>query len=124
MSGYWVIAATGTLTLHEYNMDATMEDYPLALKMMFNYDIQSNAMAILKAMYKETVPAKRRNATEVDSWEKSLIERTAFLPPHPNVVEMYGVFCDQIPDLHMSSSLYPMALPPRINPHGYGRNIC
>ncbi|KXJ69593.1 hypothetical protein RP20_CCG026496 [Aedes albopictus] len=59
-------------TLHEYNMDATMEDYPLALKMMFNYDIQSNAMAILKAMYKETVPAKRRNATEVDSWEKSL----------------------------------------------------
>ncbi|XP_029719040.2 serine/threonine-protein kinase Pink1, mitochondrial [Aedes albopictus] len=110
-------------TLHEYNMDATMEDYPLALKMMFNYDIQSNAMAILKAMYKETVPAKRRNATEVDSWEKSLIERTAFLPPHPNVVEMYGVFCDQIPDLHMSSSLYPMALPPRINPHGYGRNM-
>uniref|UniRef100_A0A0N8ES94 non-specific serine/threonine protein kinase n=1 Tax=Aedes aegypti TaxID=7159 RepID=A0A0N8ES94_AEDAE len=110
-------------TLHEYNMDATMEEYPLALKMMFNYDIQSNAMAILKAMYKETVPAKRRNATEVDSWEKSLIERTAFLPPHPNVVEMYGVFCDQIPDLHMSSSLYPMALPPRINPHGYGRNM-
>lgn len=52
-------------------MDATMEEYPLALKMMFNYDIQSNAMAILKAMYKETVPAKRRNATEVDSWEKS-----------------------------------------------------
>lgn len=52
-----------------------------------------------------------------------LIERTAFLPPHPNVVEMYGVFCDQIPDLHMSSSLYPMALPPRINPHGYGRNM-
>lgn len=110
-------------TLHEYNMDATMEDYPLALKMMFNYDIQSNAMAILKAMYKETVPAKRRSSAEAESWEKSLIERTAFLPPHPNVVEMYGVFCDQVPDLHMSSSLYPMALPQRLNPHGYGRNM-
>lgn len=110
-------------TLHDYNMDATMEEYPLALKMLFNYDIQSNAMAILKAMYKETVPAKRRNPAETENWEKSLMERTAFLPPHPNVVEMYGVFCDQIPDLHMSSSLYPMALPPRINPHGYGRNM-
>lgn len=32
--------------------------FPLALKMMFNYDIQSSAMAILKAMYRETVPAR------------------------------------------------------------------
>ncbi|XP_065079137.1 serine/threonine-protein kinase Pink1, mitochondrial [Ochlerotatus camptorhynchus] len=110
-------------TLHEYNMDATMEQYPLALKMMFNYDIQSNAMAILKAMYKETVPAKRRNSVEAENWEKSIIEQTVFLAPHPNIVEMYGVFCDQIPDLHMSSSLYPMALPQRLNPHGYGRNM-
>lgn len=31
--------------------------YPFALKMMFNYDIQSNSMAILRAMYRETVPA-------------------------------------------------------------------
>lgn len=33
-------------------------NYPFAVKMMFNYDIQSNAMAILKAMYRETVPAR------------------------------------------------------------------
>lgn len=32
--------------------------FPFALKMMFNYDIQSNAMAILNAMYRETVPAR------------------------------------------------------------------
>lgn len=50
-----------------------MEKYPLALKMMFNYDIQSNAMAILKAMYKETVPAIRRNPVETESWEKSYV---------------------------------------------------
>uniref|UniRef100_A0A1Q3FJB2 non-specific serine/threonine protein kinase n=1 Tax=Culex tarsalis TaxID=7177 RepID=A0A1Q3FJB2_CULTA len=110
-------------TLHQYNAEASIEQYPLALKMMFNYDIQSNAMAILKAMYKETVPAKRRNYSEMDAWEKVLMERTAFLPPHPSIVEMYGVFCDQIPDLHMSTSLYPMALPPRLNPQGYGRNM-
>lgn len=109
--------------LHQYNAEASIEQYPLALKMMFNYDIQSNAMAILKAMYKETVPAKRRNYDEMDAWEKGLMERTAFLPPHPSIVDMYGVFCDQIPDLHMSTSLYPMALPPRLNPQGYGRNM-
>lgn len=109
--------------LHQYNAEASIEQYPLALKMMFNYDIQSNAMAILKAMYKETVPAKRRNYSEMDTWEKILMERTAFLPPHPSIVEMYGVFCDQVPDLHMSTSLYPMALPPRLNPQGYGRNM-
>lgn len=109
--------------LHQCNVEASIEQYPLALKMMFNYDIQSNAMAILKAMYKETVPAKRRNYAEMDAWEKALMERTAFLPPHPSIVEMYGVFCDQVPDLHMSTSLYPMALPPRLNPQGYGRNM-
>ncbi|XP_035780171.1 serine/threonine-protein kinase PINK1, mitochondrial-like [Anopheles albimanus] len=96
-------------------------EYPLALKMMFNYDIQSNAMAIIKAMYRETVPAKRR--TVDTAWEQSLVEKTNFLPPHPNVVEMYGVFCDQVPDLSMSATLYPMALPQRLNPEGYGRNM-
>uniref|UniRef100_A0A182XWS3 non-specific serine/threonine protein kinase n=1 Tax=Anopheles stephensi TaxID=30069 RepID=A0A182XWS3_ANOST len=101
----------------DYNID----EYPLALKMMFNYDIQSNAMAILKAMYRETVPAKRR--TIESAWEKSLMEKTNFLPPHPNIVEMYGVFCDQVPDLSMSATLYPMALPQRLNPQGYGRNM-
>ncbi|XP_058119553.1 serine/threonine-protein kinase Pink1, mitochondrial [Anopheles ziemanni] len=99
----------------------SVDEYPLALKMMFNYDIQSNAMAILKAMYRETVPAKRR--TVESSWEKSLMEKTNFLPPHPNIVEMYGVFCDQVPDLSMSTTLYPMALPQRLNPEGFGRNM-
>lgn len=36
---------------------------------------------------------------------------------------MYGVFCDQIPNLPLSDTLYPMALPTRINPNGYGRNM-
>jgi PTEN induced putative kinase 1 len=36
---------------------------------------------------------------------------------------MFGVFCDQIPNLQLSTTLYPMALPARLNPHGYGRNM-
>lgn len=101
-----------------------IETYPLALKMMFNYDIQSNAMAILRAMYKETIPAinKYCNA-DADGWEKQLMEQTVQLPPHPNIVLMVGVFCAQVPNLMQSSSLYPMALPQRLNPQGYGRNM-
>lgn len=109
---------------HQHPQHTDMEKYPLALKMMFNYDIQSNAMAILHAMYKETIPAinKYCNA-DADGWEKQLAEQTIQLPPHPNIVLMVGVFCAQIPNLMQSSSLYPMALPPRINPQGYGRNM-
>ena len=50
--------------------ESNIEHYPFALKMMFNYDIQSNAMAILRAMHKETVPARRRHNVDADNWEK------------------------------------------------------
>lgn len=50
--------------------DSNIEHYPFALKMMFNYDIQSNAMAILRAMHKETVPARRRQNADAENWEK------------------------------------------------------
>ena len=33
-------------------------DYPLAVKMMFNYNVESQADRILSAMAKETVPAQ------------------------------------------------------------------
>lgn len=47
-----------------------IKKFPLALKMMFNYDIQSSAMAILNAMYKETVPARiYYSNTGVTEWE-------------------------------------------------------
>lgn len=103
---------------------ADIENYPLALKMMFNYDIQSNAMAILRAMYKETIPAVNKYCnSDAEGWEKQLMEQTVQLPPHPNIVLMVGVFCAQVPNLMQSSSLYPMALPQRLNPQGYGRNM-
>lgn len=51
--------------------EADIQRYPLAVKMMFNYDIQSNAMAILRAMYKETIPARNKHINgEADTWEK------------------------------------------------------
>ncbi|XP_054730711.1 serine/threonine-protein kinase Pink1, mitochondrial [Anastrepha obliqua] len=103
---------------------ASINRYPLALKMMFNYDIQSNALSILRAMYKETVPARARRMNDsAGEWEVLLQNQTLSLPPHPNIVCMFGFFCDEVrnfPDGHL---LYPIAQPQRINPHGYGRNM-
>jgi hypothetical protein len=48
-----------------------LSNFPLAVKMMFNYDAESNATSILRAMYRETVPAKYHFINEeLSSWEK------------------------------------------------------
>lgn len=49
--------------------DSTEDGWPLAVKMMFNYDIESNAFAILKGMVREIVPARHvdlKNYFELD----------------------------------------------------------
>lgn len=104
--------------------DSSILQYPWALKMMFNYDIQSNAMSILKAMYKETIPARSRANSNIENWEKAMMEQTILLPAHPNIVHMPTFFCDQIPNLQHGIDRYPNALPARLNPTtGYGRNM-
>lgn len=106
------------------NQNENIEQYPLALKMMFNYDVQSNAMSILRAMYKETIPIIHKYENlGTDSWERALRDQTTNLPSHPNIVTMIGAFCALVPNLAQSTSLYPMALPSRLNPSGYGRNM-
>jgi len=90
-------------------------DYPLAMKMMFNFHAESNAQAILKSMQKETIVAQN----VVDLPKSSDVKIT----PHPNIVKMYTAFSDYIPELSESMELYPHALPPRINPQGFGRNM-
>lgn len=97
------------------------EVYPFALKMMFNYDIQSNSMEILKVMYRETVPA--RIFKHENDWEMEFNNRSKFLPPHPNVVNIYSAFTDQIREFEECKNLYPAALPRRIHEDGEGRNM-
>lgn len=98
--------------------------FPLAIKMMFNYDAESNASAILRAMYRETVPARKHYGNdELAIWEQRLAVNTMTLPSHPNIVVMYYVFADRIPMLPGSWGMYPDALPTRINPNGSGRNM-
>lgn len=83
----------------------------LAVKMMFNYDADSNAAAIWNSMNRECVPARI-----------NLVGRGATLPPHPNIVRMPVAFVDATAVLPGAHRLYPEALPPRLYRRGYGRN--
>ncbi|XP_034237683.1 serine/threonine-protein kinase PINK1, mitochondrial [Thrips palmi] len=99
-------------------------NFPLAIKMMFNYDAESNSMSILRAMHRETVPAMTYSSKEeIMSWEGGLRQRCRTLPPHPNIVRVYNAFTDSVQALPGSLSLYPDALPARLNPNGFGRNM-
>ncbi|XP_067659124.1 serine/threonine-protein kinase Pink1, mitochondrial-like isoform X1 [Haliotis asinina] len=103
--------------------DATSSsDYDLALKMMFNYDVESNAEAVLKAMEKEAVPMGMMDS-QWDSWHNGNHVRKKPASPHPNIVCMHGVFVDSVPDLPDNRQHYPAALPARIDPNGFGRNM-
>ena len=112
----------GRITVDDETTDVTA--FPLALKMMFNYDTESNALSILRSMYRETVPARRHlKHEELADWEVKMAERKAKLPLHPNIVAVYYAFADRVPALPGSWKMYPDALPARINPHGSGRNM-
>lgn len=117
--------------------------------MMFNFDAESNASSILRSMYREMVPLQ--NIT-VDSnskgfWENEYVlmklnyplkidllflsiffsrrmaERIQRLPSHVNIVNMYRSLTDYIPELPDCRIIFPDALPIRLNPDGYGRNM-
>jgi len=48
--------------------ESSTKTYPLAIKMMFNYDAESNSMSILRAMSRETVPSRciQRSSSKLD----------------------------------------------------------
>jgi len=77
--------------------------FNLAIKMLFNYDIKSNAEVLEKAMEKELLPLRHCSS-------------------HPNVVRMYSCFVDSFPLLKEAQEYYPAAIPTHLSPDGYGRN--
>ncbi|CAF2973669.1 unnamed protein product [Rotaria sp. Silwood2] len=78
-------------------------EFNLAIKMLFNYGIQSNAEALERAMDKELLPLRKCSY-------------------HPNIVRMYSCFVDSFPLLSEAYVYYPMAIPTSLSPDGYGRN--
>ena len=84
--------------------------------MMFNFHAESNAQVIFKAMKKEIIVADQIACLGLD-------QDIPKIGHHPNIVKMHLAFSDYVPHLSDSMELYPSALPSRINPNGYGRNM-
>ncbi|XP_052081742.1 serine/threonine-protein kinase Pink1, mitochondrial-like isoform X2 [Mytilus californianus] len=105
--------------------DTTSIKYNLDVKMMFNYEVESKADSIMKAMEKETVPARVPIYQLGDSWYFRNRVRLKSLPQHPNIVDMIGAFVDpfNMPQLSVAMETYPAALPKRQYSSGLGRNM-
>lgn len=103
----------------------SLRNFPLAIKMMWNFGAGSSSEAILKSMSQELVPAGPL-ALKQDKEQISLDGHFGVLPKrvsaHPNVIRVYRAFTADVPLLPGAQEEYPDVLPARLNPAGLGNN--
>lgn len=103
----------------------SLRNFPLAIKMMWNFGAGSSSEAILKSMSQELVPAGPM-AVKKENEHLSLDGQFGILPKivpaHPNVIRVYRAFTADVPLLPGAQEEYPDVLPTRLNPHGLGNN--
>lgn len=87
-----------------------------AVKVMFNYETETDAMCIWNSFKKECIPFP-------GNFGSFHVPQEKHLDPHPSIVKIYGVFADATPLLSGALDLYPSALPSRLYPRGLGRNM-
>ena len=95
--------------------DQNVTKESLAVKMLFNFEAESNATDVWKTLNKECVPFTGDFAPEGRQFKREKLD------PHPNVVNIMGVFIDKTPQLEDALQLYPDALPMRMG--GFARNM-
>lgn len=91
--------------------------FPLAMKMMFNYEFSSREDRILREMGNELVPVMDKSVRGLLRRDQRPADSS-----HPNVVEIYTAFVDTMPILPRAEELYPSALPFDVFPDGLGRS--
>lgn len=112
------IAKGCNAAVYEAKVDETKET--VAVKMMFNYEAETNAAAVLKAMEMECVPFPGEFSGITLSHDKERFK----IPGHSNIIDIKGIFADWTPLLPNAYDLYPSALPARLNREsGLGRNM-
>ncbi|XP_029911723.1 serine/threonine-protein kinase PINK1, mitochondrial [Myripristis murdjan] len=103
----------------------SLRNFPLAVKMMWNFGTGSSSEAILRSMSQELVPAgplalnKEREQITLDGHFGVLPKRVS---AHPNVIRVYRAFTADVPLLPGAQEEYPDVLPARLNPDGLGNN--
>lgn len=103
----------------------SLRNFPLAVKMMWNFGAGSSSDAILKSMSHELVPAgplalkQEMEQITLDGDFGILPKR---VPAHPNVIRVHRAFTADVPLLPGAQEEYPDVLPARLNPAGLGNN--
>ncbi|XP_076022715.1 serine/threonine-protein kinase PINK1, mitochondrial [Genypterus blacodes] len=103
----------------------SLGNFPLAIKMMWNFGAGSSSEAILKSMSHELVPAdalalkQEKEKITLDGHFGDLLKRVS---AHPNVIRVYRAFTADVPLLQGAQEEYPDLLPARLNPAGLGNN--
>ncbi|KAM6976604.1 serine/threonine-protein kinase PINK1, mitochondrial [Aplochiton taeniatus] len=103
----------------------SLRNFPLAVKMMWNFGAGSSSEAILRSMSQELVPAgplalkQEKEQITLDGFFGDLPKRVS---AHPNVIRVYRAFTAEVPLLPGAQEEYPDVLPARLNPDGLGNN--
>ncbi|CAL1606399.1 unnamed protein product [Knipowitschia caucasica] len=103
----------------------SLRNFPLAIKMLWNFGAGSSSEAILKSMSQELVPAAPL-AVKQEIEQISLDGQFGLVPrrvtAHPNVIRVHRAFTADVPLLPGAQEEYPAVLPARLHPHGLGNN--
>uniref|UniRef100_A0A3Q3IEW2 Serine/threonine-protein kinase PINK1, mitochondrial n=1 Tax=Monopterus albus TaxID=43700 RepID=A0A3Q3IEW2_MONAL len=103
----------------------SLKNFPLAIKMMWNFGAGSSSEDILTSMSQELVPAGPL-ALKQEKEQVTLDGQFGVLPKrlsvHPNVISVCRAFTADVPLLPGAQEEYPAVLPARLNPAGLGNN--
>uniref|UniRef100_A0A1A8CV00 Serine/threonine-protein kinase PINK1, mitochondrial n=1 Tax=Nothobranchius kadleci TaxID=1051664 RepID=A0A1A8CV00_NOTKA len=103
----------------------SLMNFPLAIKMLWNFGAGSSSEAILKSMSQELVPSGPL-AFKPEEEEITLDGYFGVVPKrvsaHPNVIRVHRAFTADVPLLPGAQEEYPDVLPARLNPAGLGNN--
>lgn len=106
----------------EMEQPVSLPTESVCIKVMFNYGISSNSSSIVRAMRRELVPALTADDVDDPLCGAHVKKKNKRLPPHPNIIPIYGWFVDETPLLANALDMYPIALPLRLCEDGCGRN--
>ncbi|XP_059142187.1 serine/threonine-protein kinase Pink1, mitochondrial-like [Physella acuta] len=87
-------------------------DFDLAVKAVFNYGAESNSQSILRELEREIVPLRSSTA----HFDNEVCQRVNRLPPHPNIVDMPGIFVDDMLVTEEGLQKFPAAMPQKLDP--------
>ncbi|XP_055863559.1 serine/threonine-protein kinase Pink1, mitochondrial-like [Biomphalaria glabrata] len=97
------------------------KEFNLAVKAVFNYGAESNSCSILRALEREIVPL-RAEGCQAEALNE-LGNRVNRLPAHPNIVDMPGIFVDDMLVTEEGLRDFPAAMPQRVDRERcFGRN--